>query len=205
MGILYQRMNIALLLLAVLFPATILAGGLAEERLGAGKWNLGLQGGYANGFSLGVSGNGDGRLTEYIALFPRVGYGLSTVKGESSWYRGSWELLGELSLLFNLQPQSGRQIGTNVLFRYNFLPWERWVPYVEGGAGIGYLDFNLRDQSDGFIFAPQVGVGLNYFVGDRTAINASWRWHHLSNAGTQQPNNGVNGSLIMLGMTYYFN
>lgn len=79
------------------------------------------------------------------------------------------------------------------------------MPYVEGGAGIGYLDFNLRDQSDGFIFAPQIGVGVNYFVTERAAINASWRWHHLSNAGTNQPNNGINGSLIMLGMTYYFN
>lgn len=97
MGTLSRKINFALSLLAVLFPATILAGGLAEERLAAGKWNLGLQGGYASGFSLGVSGNGDGRLTEYVALFPRVGYGLSAVKGENSWYRGSWELLGELS------------------------------------------------------------------------------------------------------------
>lgn len=204
MGNCFRMMRNVLLGLVLLAPELALAAGLAEQRLGAGKWNLGLQGGYATGFSIGFSGSGDTRESEYLALLPRLGYGLSDIKGANSWYRGSWELLGELSLLFSLEPKSGRQIGTNILFRYNFLPWDRWVPYLEVGAGIGYLDFNLRDQSDGFIFAPQVGAGLSYFVADQVAINGSWRWHHLSNAGTRQPNNGINGSLIMLGATYYF-
>ena len=68
---------------------------------------------------------------------------------------------------------------------------------------MGSLDFDLRDQDDGFSFVLQGGAGLRWFVSERTSLDAAWTLHHISNAGTHLPNNGINASLPTLGVTFY--
>jgi hypothetical protein len=63
-------------------------------------------------------------------------------------------------------------------------------------------DANLKSQSDGLNFTPQGGVGVHYFISDRTSLTGEWRLHHISNAGIHENNLGFNSSLFMLGITY---
>lgn len=189
--------------LPLALPSAALAGNPSMDRFGKGKKYIGFQAGYGSGFSLGFSGNGDGREVEYLATFPYVGLGISNLKAESKWYRGSFDLIVEGEFIRGFEPNDGFSAGVNFMVRYNLLSWKRFVPYAEVGTGIGYLDFDLVDQEDGIIFYPQVGLGFHYFLTELFSVDTSLRFHHMSNAGTNQPNNGIHSGLALLGATFY--
>jgi len=180
-----------------------LAGSTAIDRFGKGKKYIGFHAGYGSGFSLGFSGNGDGREVEYLATFPYLGFGISNLKAENKWYRGSFDLIVEGEFIRSFEPNDGFSAGANFMARYNLLSWSKLVPFAEAGTGIGYLDFGLFDQEDGIIFYPQVGLGFHYFLTELFSLDTSLRFHHISNAGTDQPNNGVHSGLVLLGLTFY--
>ncbi|MGH7183643.1 MAG: acyloxyacyl hydrolase [Nitrospiraceae bacterium] len=46
------------------------------------------------------------------------------------------------------------------------------------------------------------GLGVSYFLSDRAAINAGYRFQHISNAHTSSPNVGRNESLPFAGFYY---
>jgi len=184
-------------------PSLAHAGNPGEERFGRGKKYMGFQTGYGTGFSLGFSGNGDGHDVEYVAAFPSFGVGISDLKWGDDWYRGSFDLVAEGEFIKSFEPNDGFTAGMAFLVRYNFRSWMRFVPYALAGAGVGYLDFDLVDQEDGLIFYPQIGLGFHYFLTDRVAVNTSLRLHHMSNAGTDMPNNGINSGLVLVGFTFF--
>lgn len=186
-----------------LWAGTAGAVEAGEQRFGRGKQHLGFALGYGSGFSLGFSGDGDTRSTEFLGFLPRWQLGLSDPGARGSWLYGSFDLLVELQALAALEPRRGSFVGPSALVRYQLLGWGPFVPYLEAGAGLGALDFGLRDQDDGFSFVLQAGFGLQYFVSPRASVDAGWRFHHLSNAGSRSPNNGINASLPMLGVTVH--
>lgn len=196
------RILALLVLLACPVPAAV-----AEEpfhpHFGRGRQHVGVQVGYGNGFSLGFTGDGDTQDVEYVGVFPRWGIGLTDTLGADSWAAGNLDFLVEGSFIANFDPSGGTFAGGAVLLRYNFLRWQRFVPFVEAGGGMGHLDFDLRDQSDGFSFVIQGGAGLQTFVTDRVSLDAGWRYHHISNAGTRSPNNGINANVAVVGLTIH--
>lgn len=184
-------------------PSLGIAGNPSQEWFGRGKKYMGFQAGYGSGFSLGFSGNGDGHEVEYLATFPSFGIGISDLKWENDWYRGSFDLVAEGEFIKSFEPNDGFSAGMTFLVRYNFLSWMRFVPYAEAGAAVGYLDFDLVDQEDALIFYPQACLGFHYFLTDRVAVNTSLRLHHMSNAGTNMPNNGITSGLVLVGFTFF--
>jgi lipid A 3-O-deacylase len=88
--------------------------------------------------------------------------------------------------------------------RYNFLTGSRFIPFLQAGAGVIALDADLRQQADGVNFILQSGLGFHYFISQRTALTGEWRFHHISNAGIHNQNAGINSSLFMLGVTFFF-
>jgi len=174
------------------------------ERFGDGKIYAGLQGGWGKAFSLGIAGEGDGRHVEYAAILPQLGIGLSDAVANDSWYRGNLDAVFQGEFLVGYQPNSGYSAGLSLLLRYNFLSSKQWVPYVEIGGGIGVLDFDLKDQTDGLIFYPQAGLGMHYFATDNLSLDLGWRFHHMSNANSELPNNSINASLVLFGFSWYF-
>ncbi|MGH7889427.1 MAG: acyloxyacyl hydrolase [Thermodesulfobacteriota bacterium] len=180
-----------------------LAGDTAIDNFGKGKRYMGFLAGYGSGFSLGFSGNGDGHEVEYLATFPYLGLGISNLKAENKWYRGNFDLIVEGEFIRSFEPNDGFSAGVNFIVRYNLLSWNRFVPFAEAGTGIGFLDFDLVDQEDGFIFYPQAGLGFHYFLTGLFSVDTSLRFHHISNAGTNQPNNGIHSGLVLLGVTFY--
>jgi hypothetical protein len=172
-----------------------------RARFGKGKRHVGLSLGAGTGFSMGFSGDGDGRNVDFFELRPRFGVGVSDELGADEWYLGNVDLLVEGEFLFEFD--HGTYQGVALLFRYNFLNGSRFFPFIEGGSGIGNLDFDLVDQDDGVSFSPQGGVGFHYFVGERLSLNAAARYHHISNAGTHMPNNSINDFTFSAGFSYF--
>jgi opacity protein-like surface antigen len=168
---------------------------------GAQEWALTA----GHGFGLSVAGSDGSELEdlEFVALVPRLGIGLTDPLGEASWWRGNLELLIEGALLFEHVPNRGFAGGGGLGLRYNFLGLERVVPFVEGGAGILGLDFDLDHQSDGLNFGLQLGAGLHYGLSRRTALTMEWLFHHISNAGIHEHNDGINDALLLIGVSYF--
>ncbi len=180
-----------------------LANDLNGQPFGLGKKFVGLQLGYGDGVGFDFMGDGDGRLASYLAVFPHLGIGVSNLLGRDSWYKGKFDIVLEGEFIKNFKPNGGYSAGVATLARYNFRSLRSVTPYVEAGGGIGYLDFDLRDQSDGVIFYPQFGAGLRLSMSDRMSLNLSYRLHHMSNAGIHDRNNSINANLFLLGFSYY--
>jgi lipid A 3-O-deacylase len=166
-----------------------------------GKQNLGIALGYGFGLNGGVSQEVDD--VQYIYVAPRWGIGISDPKGGDAWYRGNFELVLEGAFMYNIEPKSGFGAGATGLIRYNFLPESTFIPFVELGGSLLYIDMNLDGRPDGFNFAPQGGVGWHYFVSERTAVTGELRFQHISNAGIESPNVSINSLLFLMGFSIF--
>jgi lipid A 3-O-deacylase len=138
-----------------------------------------------------------------IAMF-RYGWTMSGLLGAEHWYRGNLELVGELFLGGQYNPRAAYVVGATPLFRYNFATGSRWLPFAEAGFGPTVTDIGEPDLSSKFEFNIQAGVGSHYFWNDRQAITMQARFMHISNAGFERPNIGVNSGLFMIGTSWFF-
>jgi lipid A 3-O-deacylase len=177
--------------------------GTYDSAFGYGKQSLGISGGY--GLALPVGGTDAPELEdiEFVYVTPRWGVGITDPLGGSSWFRGNFELLLEGTFLYMLEPKRGIAGGLAPGLRYNFLTGTPVIPFLQAGVGFIALDADLTRQSDGLNFILQSGLGLHYFVTQRTALTGEWRFHHISNASIHDRNAGINSSLFMLGLTFF--
>jgi lipid A 3-O-deacylase len=177
--------------------------GTYDSAFGYGKQSLGISGGY--GLALPVGGTDAPELEdiEFVYVTPRWSVGITDPLGGRSWYRGNFELLLEGTFLYMLEPKSGIAGGIAPGLRYNFLTGTRVIPFLQAGVGFIALDADLTRQSDGLNFILQSGLGLHYFISQRTALTGEWRFHHISNASIHDRNAGINSSLFMLGLTFF--
>ena len=74
-------------------------------------------------------------------------------------------------------------------------------PYVEGGIGIIYTDFQVEGQGLRVNFNPQLGIGTEYHIGDTTWFSAI-RLYHVSNGGLNHENTGINAVTLSLGLFF---
>jgi lipid A 3-O-deacylase len=72
------------------------------------------------------------------------------------------------------------------------------------GAGATATDIRNGDLSTTFEFNLQAGVGTAFFLQKDLAATFQYRFIHLSNAGIQFPNLGVNNSTFLLRLSWFF-
>lgn len=140
---------------------------------------------------------------KYVYVAPRWGIGISDPLGGDAWYRGNFELLTEGAFYIPFEPKDGFGGGITAIFRYNFLPEGRLIPFVETGPGILITDFDLENHVDGLNFVWQFGLGFHLFLSERTALTAEGRFHHISNAGINDENRGLNSVMVLIGVTTF--
>ena len=78
------------------------------------------------------------------------------------------------------------------------------MPYLEGTAGAGGTSLNVPEIDSTFTFVLEAGAGLSYFVTDSLAVNAGYRYQHISNGHTSTPNRGFNSDSGVVGVSFYF-
>lgn len=172
-----------------------------EEGFPSGTWHLGVKTGYTKSHKIFA---GRAPNVQFAPLFFQIGYTLTDVHGPFP-VRGSLEMIFEPTFLITARPKKTFGEGASILFRYNFVTGTRWVPFFE--AGVGILHWNLRitrDLNSQFNFTILGGPGVNYFLTDKLAITGQIGLHHISNAHRRSPNVGVNSSVYLLGVSYYF-
>ncbi len=129
---------------------------------------------------------------------------LGHVWGEDHWYRGNLEFRLELFTGAQFFPRSEWLVGLTPHLRYNFATGTRWIPFLDGGAGVTATGIGPPDLSGTFEFNLQAGGGLQWFLKENVALSLETRYVHWSCAGISKPNLGLNGVIGLLGITLFF-
>ncbi len=170
-----------------------------QVRFRAGMKDVSLGGGYSVSVNLGHTDTVDG-----VHLLPHFGYILTDEVG-ARWARGNLELLAEPTFIhLKGRDESATVVGVAALGRWILAtgPWIR--PYLEAGVGVLAGEAKLRHTNCDVNFVLQGGPGVLVFVSDATAVTVGYRLHHISNAEMCSKNVGLNSSLFILGVSYFF-
>jgi opacity protein-like surface antigen len=174
----------------------------AQERFKFGMTEFTFAGGYS--IAHNTVGGVEVEDVDGFQLLPHFGIFLSDEHGKPG-IRGNFELVVEPTLVhLRTDSESGTAGGLAALARWVFVT--PWVvrPYLEVGLGILAGNFNLRQTNCDVNFIIEAGPGLLWFVSEQVAVTASYRYQHISNARTCSQNLGINSSLFIVGISYFF-
>ncbi len=155
-------------------------------------------------FGYGQSVPGWGETTqrvETIDVIPRYSHVIFDDIG-SSWYRGYHSLLLEVPVSVVVNPDVSSIVGINFLATYTFIAAEQWHPYIFGGGGPVYSFADISGMGAEFNGNYQFGVGLKYPWTARNSMLFELRYHHISNGGSEEPNEPLNSYKLLFGITF---
>jgi hypothetical protein len=101
-------------------------------------------------------------------------------------------------------PKQNYFAGLGMTYRYHFLGLGRVVPYAELAGFAGYTNLKITEIRSDFTFMLYGGVGASYFMTDRTAVYTGYRYEHVSNGHTSEPNRGFESHVGVLGVSFFF-
>jgi lipid A 3-O-deacylase len=119
------------------------------------------------------------------------------------WY-GALEVGLEPLYQHYTTPKQAFWAGLSAVARYHFLSLGRFVPYVELAGSAGGTDLDIPEIRSAFAFLLFGGVGASVFVSDKTALYVGYRYQHVSNGNTSQPNRGFEANVVVGGLSFYF-
>lgn len=137
-----------------------------------------------------------------VALHPSWQIALTDPIG-NEWWSGSIALGVEAAFLGIAEPTSAYGVGVTPKIVYTLTSFNRLKPYIEGGGGPLWTNFDGRipEQGSNFNFLVWGGTGATYDLTARWALNAGVRFSHISNGGTDSPNGGLNYLLPFIGVS----
>ena len=197
------RRLIAMLLVAValLVPAPAPAFD-AEQTFKKGTFVVSAEGAYGWQFDLEDLG-GISALEFWDAGVRFSVLPLETIARGSPVY-GALEVGLEPMYQRYVAPQRRFWAGLSAVARYHFLGLGRFVPYVELAGSAGGTDLRLPEIRSTFAFLIFGGVGASVFFSDHAAAYAGYRFQHVSNGNTSQPNRGFESNVAVLGFSHFF-
>ena len=152
----------------------------------------------------GQSHPGWGKTTQRVKtidLIPRYNYVVFDQIG-SGWYKGFHSVLFEAPVSLILDPEKSAMIGINFLACYTFTGNEQWQPYIFGGGGPVYIFADIPGMGANLNGNYQFGIGLEYLLNKQNHLLFEFRYHHISNAGTSDPNEPLNSSKFIIGIKF---
>ena len=138
---------------------------------------------------------------ETVDLVPR--YTLIVLdKIGSGWYRGYHSTPFEFPVSLILNPDTSVMTGINFLACYTFTAMGQWQPYLFGGGGPVYIFTDIPGMGTKLNGNYQFGMGLEFLRNTPNPLLFEYRYHHISNAGTAAPNEPLNSSKFIIGITF---
>ena len=184
-----------LFLLLCTFPRTDSAEAAVFD---TSKDSWGVLGGYGQSFP----GWGEtSQRVETIDLVLRYNHLIFDNLG-SGWYRGFHSILLELPVHFVVSPDVSSMVGMNFLACYTFTADQDIRPYLFGGGGPVYSFADVPGMGSELNGNFQVGLGLNYGINPDHDLLFELRYHHISNGGSEEPNDPLNSIKVLFGFTF---
>jgi len=141
---------------------------------------------------------------DYTVTEVQLGYMLTDASGPSI-FRGNFEIVGSLFGGGIFDGEGNYVSGTTAWLRYNFVPHgSRFVPYMQGGAGLTETDLDRRLEGQNFNFNLNLAAGVRYCFARNWSVNLECRYQHISNADMSAHNQGVNALGPMLSISHFF-
>ncbi|HEY6008499.1 MAG TPA: acyloxyacyl hydrolase [Geobacteraceae bacterium] len=189
-----------LIALALLVPAGVRAEGEPVVSASPGEYTL------LTGY--GITHRGFGATRTQVQTWDailRYGHFLSAEVGQGAWYQGRHELLVELPLHMAVDHDGRVMTGGYLLGSWKFtgLGEQNLYPYAFAGGGVLFVDLGLPTMGTRLDFSYQGGTGVQYLIRRDLALTAEYRYHHVSNAGTSEPNEPLNSSKVLFGISFY--
>ena len=123
------------------------------------------------------------------------------------YQKGRWAIYSEIQLVKALkgyQPQSEWEAGMNLGVMYWFPLSQKLKLSIALGTGPHYLSMLTARQAHGFIFSDNLELGLIYPVSKlHLDFNIKARYRHISNAGLEEPNEGIDNLFFVFGVSKY--
>src|SRR5258708_33391624 len=175
-----------------------------EKRVGEGfradTQSIGLSAGATYGFAAFGT-----RAAQDLALVSLTyGHMLGHVWGEDHRYRGNLEFRLELFTGAQFSPSREWFVALTPHLRYNFATGTRWIPFVDGGAGVTATSIGPPDLSGTFEFNLQAGTGIQWFLKDNMALTLEARYVHWPSAAISNPNLVLTEVTGMLAVNFFF-
>jgi hypothetical protein len=122
------------------------------------------------------------------------------------WFRGQFSIGAEVVYLQFREPIVTHGIGFTPKIKYTFVGLDNIRPYLEFAGGPFWTDLagNIPEESVEFNFVLSAGIGIAWFITPQTSLNVGYRFQHISNAGIEYPNLGLNANLPFGGFSFYF-
>ncbi len=122
-------------------------------------------------------------------------FGPSLLKGRHSF-------VVEVPIHFIVDPWEDPMIGMNFLARWTFETNPKIKPYIFGGGGPVYTEANIQGLGSKLNGNWQFGGGINVPSFNNNDLIFEYRFHHISNLGTRDPNDSLNSSKVLVGMKF---
>ena len=136
-----------------------------------------------------------------VDIVPRYSH-LTVGDMGSGWYAGKHDTLIELPLHVVTSPGTSTMTGFNLLACYTFTANETWQPYLFGGGGLVYSFADIPGMGSDLNGTYQFALGLRQLLDSKHTLLYEARYHHISNAGTKDPNVPLNSIKVLVGFTF---
>jgi len=175
-----------------------------SDRFAKGNTSFGGELGFGHTFNLPPGK--DRTDLSFAFIFPNWQKNLTGIIAPDSPLQGAlyWHVEAGLALLTHREHEY--LIGFSpVMVNYKFLNSQRkWAPNILLGAGFSMQDWREhaeRELGSEFQFLLHGGVGVELFRESGT-YSFNYRLFHVSNAGFQKPNIGLNSHVFSLGFRF---
>ena len=138
---------------------------------------------------------------ETIDLVPRYKHVIFDDIG-SGWFRGFHSILVEVPVHFVVSPDTSAMIGMNFLACYTFTADKTIHPYLFGGGGPVYSFADVPGMGAELNGNYQFGIGMEYEMAKNYNLLLEMRYHHISNGGSEEPNDPLNSCKLLVGVTF---
>jgi len=157
------------------------------------------------GYGITHRGFGQTRTqVQTVDFIGRYGYFLSEQLGRG-WWRGQFEHILELPLHLAVDPKTRIMTGANLLgsWKFSALAANGLYPYLFAGGGVLFVDLGLPTMGSRLDFSYGSGTGIQYLFRKDLALSAEYRYHHISNASSAEPNEPLNSSKFLFGISLF--
>jgi opacity protein-like surface antigen len=196
-----RPLRVALATLLAMVSASAAAAFDGDETFKQGTFVISPEVGYGQQFNF--EGKHDFTGLEFANVGARVGWLPFGPVGPGPLH-GALEIGLEPLYQRYFDPVDAFFAGLGATLRYHFLALGRVVPYLEAAGFAGGTDLKVSEIRSDFTFLLFGGAGVSVFVSDRTALYGGYRYQHVSNGNTSQPNRGLDSHTGVVGVSFFF-
>lgn len=95
------------------------------------------------------------------------------------------------------------ETGVNLGIAYEYYIPQKAILFIGAGVGPHYINVDTDLQANGFIFSDNVFAGVHQILNPNWMLTYQVKFRHISNAGLQSPNGGIDNLFTGLGVSYF--